>query len=431
LSFSERLQQIKTGFERPFWVANFTEVFERLSYYAAFASLPRYLHEGLGLTVVVSSTLAGLFGGAVWILAPFGGTTADRLGFRRALSMAYLILSGSYFLLGSFNAPWMGPLRNNIPLVGLAAVILLLPAFGIALVKPSVVGTTARASKENVRSIGYSIYYTLVNIGGAAGPLVAAWVHARMSVEKVFLISALSVFAMFFAVLFFFREPKRTDEEPPPTVGQAAKNFWTVLTDLRFMLFLLIFSGYWIAYWQEFIILPQYVHDYIDGNANTERMLSTGPILVILLTVAFSILTQKMRAFRAVALGALISALAFVFLIVHPSVMMAYATLAGIALGEITLSPRYYEYVSRLAPPGQQGTYLGFAFLPVGIGSIFGGPIGGSLMRHYGEITHQPERVWWVVMAIGLLTALLLWIYDRTLTPKVGPGSDAPAKAAA
>ena len=418
MSFSERLEQIKTGFERPFWVANFTEVFERLSYYAAFASLPRYLHEGLGLTVVVSSTLAGLFGGAVWILAPFGGTTADRLGFRRALSMAYLILSGSYFLLGSFNAPWMGPLRNNIPLVGLAAVILLLPAFGIALVKPSVVGTTARASKENVRSIGYSIYYTLVNVGGAAGPLVAAWVHARMSVEKVFLISALSVFAMFFAVLFFFREPKRTDEEPPPTVGQAAKNFWTVLTDLRFMLFLLIFSGYWIAYWQEFIILPQYVHDYIDGNANTERMLSTGPILVILLTVAFSILTQKMHAFRAVALGALISALAFVFLIVHPSVMMAYATLAGIALGEITLSPRYYEYVSRLAPPGQQGTYLGFAFLPVGIGSIFGGPIGGSLMHHYGEITHQPYKVWWVVMAIGLLTALLLWIYDRALMPK-------------
>jgi len=431
LSFSQRLNEIKTGFERPFWVANFTEVFERLSYYAAFASLPRYLHEGLGLTVLQSSTLAGLFGGAVWILAPFGGTTADRLGFRRALSMAYLILSGSYFLLGSFNAPWMGPLRNNIPLVGLAAVILLLPAFGIALVKPSVVGTTARASKENVRSIGYSIYYTLVNVGGAAGPLVAAWVHARMSVEKVFLVSALSVFAMFFAVLFFFREPKRSDEKPPPTLGQAARNFWTVITDLRFMLFLLIFSGYWIAYWQEFIILPQYVHDYIDGHANTERMLSTGPILVILLTVAFGILTQKMRAFRAVALGALISALAFVFLIVHPSVIMAYATLVGIALGEITLSPRYYDYISRLAPPGQQGTYLGFAFLPVGIGSIFGGPIGGSLMRHYGEVKHQPYKVWWVVMSSGLLTALLLWIYDRVTMPKGGPGSEAPAKAAA
>lgn len=431
MSFSERLEQIKTGFERPFWVANITEVFERLSYYAAFASLPRYLHEGLGLTVVQSTTLAGLFGGAVWILAPFGGTVADRLGFRRALSLAYLILSGSYFLLGSFNAPWLGPLRNNVPLFGLAAVVLLLPAFGIALVKPSVVGTTARASNENVRSIGYSIYYTLVNIGSAAGPLVASWIHEHMNVENVFRVAAVSVFAMFFAVLLFFREPKKADEKQTATIGEALRNFWTVITDMKFMLFLAIFSGYWIVYWQMFIILPLYVHNYVNPEANTERMLSAGPILVILLTVAVSLMTQKMRPFRAVALGTLISALAWGFLIVHASVLMAYVTLITIALGEIILSPRYYEYVSRLAPSGQQGTYLGFAFLPIGIGSIFGGPIGGRLMHHYGEVTHQPERIWWIVTGIGLLTALLLWIYDRTLTPKGGPGSDAQAKAAA
>ena len=416
MAFSERWQQIKTGFERPFWVANITEVFERLSYYAAFASLSRYLHEGLKLTVVQSTMLAGLFGGAVWILAPFGGTVADRLGFRRALALAYLILSGSYFLLGSFNAPWLGPLRNNVPLFGLAFVILLLPAFGIALVKPAVVGTTARASKDNVRSIGYSIYYTLVNIGGAAGPLVASWVHGRMNVESVFRISALSVFAMFFAVLLFYHEPRRSDDQVH-SLGKAARNFWTVISDLKFMLFLLIFSGFWIVYWQIFIILPIYVTNYISPTADTERMLSTGPILVILLTVAISLLTQKMRPFRAIALGTLISSLAWVFLIIHPSVVMAYATLAVIALGEITLSPRYYEYVSRLAPKSQQGTYLGFAFLPIGIGSIFGGPIGGRLMHHYGEITHQPERIWWVVTGIGVLTALLLWIYDRTLRP--------------
>lgn len=417
MSFSQRLSEIKTGFERPFWVANFTEVFERLSFYAAFASLPRYLHEGLKLSVVEATTLAGLFGGAVWILAPFGGTTADRLGFRRALALAYLILSGSYFLLGSFNAPWLGPLRNNVPLIGLAFVVLLLPAFGIALVKPAVVGTTARASKDNVRSIGYSIYYTLVNIGGAAGPLVASWVHERMNVENVFRISALSVFGMFFAVLLFYREPKRSDEAQIASLGQAVKNFLTVLSNPRFMLFLLIFSGYWVVYWQIFITLPLYVHNYIDPNADTERMLSIGPILVILLTVAISLLTQKMRPFRAIALGTLISASAWLFLIVHSSVLMAYITLAGIALGEITLSPKYYEYVSRLAPPAQQGTYLGFAFLPIGIGSIFGGRFGGKLVHYFGEVTHQPTRIWWVVAAVGLVTALLLWIYDRAVMP--------------
>src|SRR5215471_17673321 len=171
MTFTQRWQDIRTGFERPFWVANITELFERLSYYAAFASLARYLNETLRFPVEQASSLTGLFGGLVWFLAAFGGTLADRLGFRRSLSLAYLILSCSYFLIGSVGAAWLAPVRQAVPLVALVTFLLMLPALGIALVKPSVVGTTARASKENVRSVGYSIYYTLVNVGSTLGPL--------------------------------------------------------------------------------------------------------------------------------------------------------------------------------------------------------------------------------------------------------------------
>jgi proton-dependent oligopeptide transporter, POT family len=424
LSFSERLEQIKTGFERPFWVANVTELFERLSYYAAFASLARYLHEALKFPVQQASSLTGLFGGLVWFLAAFGGTVADRLGFRRALSLAYMILSCSYFVLGSLGSPWLAPLRDHMPLIVLVSVVLALPALGIALVKPAVVGTTARASKENVRSIGYSIYYTLVNIGGAAGPYVASWVHRHMSVENVFRVAAGSVFLMFFAVLIFFREPRRSGEVQAASLGESLKNFGMVLGNPKFMLFLLIFSGYWIVYWQEFIILPLYVHDYIDPKADTEIMLITGPLLVIALTVLMNVATQKVAPFRAITLGTLISAVAWICLIIHPSVLMAYVTLGVVALGEIIQSPRYYEYISRLAPPGQQGTYMGFAFLPIGIGSLIAGWFGGKLIHHFGEVTHQPEKMWWAVIAVGVLTALLLWIYDRTLMPRqTSPGA--------
>ena len=418
MSFSERLEQIKTGFERPFWVANVTELFERLSYYAAFASLARYLHEALMFPVQQASSLTGLFGGLVWFMAAFGGTVADRLGFRRALSLAYLILSCSYFVLGSLGSPWLAPLRDHMPLIVLVSVVLALPALGIALVKPAVVGTTARASKENVRSIGYSIYYTLVNIGGAAGPYVASWVHRHMSVENVFRVAAGSVFLMFFAVLIFFREPRRSGEVQTASLGQSLKNFGMVLGNPKFMLFLLIFSGYWIVYWQEFIILPLFVHDYIDPKADTEIMLITGPLLVIALTVLLNLAMQKVAPFRAITLGTLVSAVAWILLIIHPSVAMAYATLAVVAIGEIIQSPRYYEYISRLAPSGQQGTYMGFAFLPIGIGSLIAGWFGGKLIHHFGEVTHQPEKMWWAVIAVGVLTALLLWIYDRTWMPK-------------
>lgn len=428
MSFSQRFSEIKTGFERPFWVANVTELFERLSYYAAFAVLARYLHENLRFSAEKAGALTGQFGGWVWFLAIFGGTLADRLGFRRALSLAYLILACAYFLLGSLLSPWLGPARDAIPLSVLVTIILILPALGVALVKPSVVGTTARASKENVRSIGYSIYYTLVNVGGAAGPYMASWVQRHAAVENVFRASALSVFLMFFVVLLLFKEPKQSGEEKAASLGEAGRNFITVVSNPRFISFLLIFSGYWIVYWQEFIILPIYVHDYINPNTDTARMLTTGPLVVIALTMVLNLLTQKTPPFRAVIWGTLLSALAWVLLIVHPSVAMAYLTLVVVALGEITLSPKYYEYISRLAPPGQQGTYMGFAFLPIGIGSFVGGPFGGMLVHYFGEVKHQPALVWWAVTAVGLLTALLLWIYDRTMMPAPGTARVEAAK---
>jgi len=418
LSISERWQEIRTGFERPFWVANVTELFERLSYYAAFASLARYLNETLQFPASEASSLAGLFGGLVWFMAAFGGAVADRLGFRRALSIAYLILSVSYFLLGSLKAPWIMPVRNVVPLTALVIFILMLPALGIALVKPAVVGTTARASNEKVRSVGYAIYYTLVNIGGAAGPLVASWVHANLSVENVFRVAALSVAAMFFAVLLLFKEPRKADEVQTTSLGQTARNFGAVISNPKFMTFLLIFSGFWVVYWQEFITLPLYVVRYIKPTADTERLLATGPILVIALTVAINLLTQKFRAMSAITIGTLVSSLAWLILIFFPSVPAVVATLAGIALGEIILSPRYYEYISRLAPSGQQGTYMGFAFLPIGIGSLIGGWFGGRLLHYFGEVRYQPAGMWWVVCGLGVLTAVLLWIYDSLLKPK-------------
>lgn len=415
MTFSERLQEIRNGFERPFWIANISELFERLSYYAAFASLARYLHETLNFGVERASSLTGLFGGLVWFMAVFGGAVADRLGFRRALSLAYLILSVSYFLLGSIAAPWLAPVRQAVPLGLFVGVILALPALGVALVKPSVVGTTARTSKENVRSIGYSIYYTLVNVGSFFGPLLASWVHRHVSVENVFRTAALSVFIMFFLVLALFREPRQSGEGQNVSLGRVAKNFLTVLSNPRFMIFLLIFTGYWIVFWQEFIVLPLYISSYIDPKADTELVLITDPLVVICFTMVIGFLTKKLHAFHAIVVGTLISSLAWILLIVHPSVWMAVAALVGVAIGEIVQQPRYYDYISRLAPPEQQGTYMGFAFLPLGIGSFVAGKFGGWAMHHFGEELHQPQIVWWSVVAVGVATTVLLWIYDRVV----------------
>jgi proton-dependent oligopeptide transporter, POT family len=256
-------------------------------------------------------------------------------------------------------------------------------------------------------------------------------------------------------VLLFFREPHKPGDAPPPSIAMVARNFCVVLGNYRlvlpvlvialllragllvyprvsvpwwiwagllvlvlagisrFMWFLVIFTGYWVVFWQQYISLPGYIHGYISSQADVEIILVTDGLTVICLTLAVNLLTRKIPAFQAVILGTLITAVAWLILAFRPTIWGAVLSLFILALGEITQQPRYYEYIALLAPPGQQGTYMGFAFLPIGIGSLIGGWFGGTLMHHFGEVTHQPERIWWTVTAVGVATSVLLWIYDR------------------
>jgi proton-dependent oligopeptide transporter, POT family len=456
LGFRERLEEIRTGFEPAFWVANLTELFERLAYYGQSTVLAIYLHRNLRFTDTQAGDLTGYFGGVVWFLPILGGTLADRFGFRRSLSVAYLILSIGYFLMGSLSAPWMAPARDALPLYWLVLAVLTVPALGPSIVKPVIVGTTARASTENVRSIGYSIYYTLVNVGGMLGPLMADFVSRRAGVENVFRVSALSVLLMFFAVVLFFKEPGRSGEQQVSSLAQAIRNMlsviggrlfllaaiglllkiaslllhfpvpvWTWLFLLalslvslnRFMLFLVIFSGFWVVFWQEFISLPLYIIDYVNPNFRLGLLLTVDPLTVICFQLAVSYLTRKIPSFRAMTLGLLISSVSWLLLMIGTSTWLFVGALVVLAVGEMTQSPRFYEYVSRLAPPGQQGTYMGFAFLPIAIGYLIAGGIGGRLVHHYGEIAHRPRQMWWVISAVGMGTTLLMWVYDKVFAP--------------
>jgi len=141
----------------------------------------------------------------------------------------------------------------------------------------------------------------MVNIGGAAGPYFASWAHRHLGVENVYRVAALSVLAMFFFVLIFFREPHKPGDAAPPSIATVARNFCVVLGNYRlvfpvltitlllriavmiypvnvpwwiwigllaialagisrFMWFLVLFTGYWVVFWQQYISLPGYLH---------------------------------------------------------------------------------------------------------------------------------------------------------------------------
>jgi dipeptide/tripeptide permease len=418
VSISQRLTEIRDGFKPSFWVANLTELFERLAYYGPQAVLAIYLHERLGLTSEQSTWLIGYYGFVVWFMPIVGGTLADRYGFRRTLAGAFFILAIGNFLLGSLSASWMAPIRDALPLFALMHILMLIPAMGPAVVKPVVVGTTARAASENVRPMGYSIYYTVVNVGAAIGPVTASIVRNTAGIENVFRLSAAVTLAMAVVTLLFYREPELAGEPRVGTIGEAFTNLVRVLGDVRFVTFLLIFSGFWVVFWQQYISLPIYVRTYINPDANVDALLSVEATAVIIGTFIVNYLLRRVPAFAAIIAGVLISSLSWLFLTFGNGTGFIVAALIVLALGEVVQAPRYYEYMSRLAPPGQQGLFMGYAFLPIGIGYLIAGRAAGWLLRYFGEVRQQPELMWYVVSAAGVLTTVLLVLYDRLLRRK-------------
>jgi proton-dependent oligopeptide transporter, POT family len=419
LAFAERLDEIRSGFQPPFWVANFTEIFERIAYYSTTAVLAIYLTEQLHFSSQLAGTILGIAGFVVYGLAILAGTLADRFGFRRTLMLAYLLLTVGYFLLGSLETSWMAPLRHAIGDKWLVSLVLLVPSLGPGLVKPVVAGTTARASSENVRSLGYSIYYTLVNIGGAVGPIMAWVVRQKLGwgIANVFRIASLSVFLMFWVTLLFYREPGRTDDLRVEKLSTALKNMLIVLGNARYVTFLLVSSGFYVVYWQIFLSVPIFMRRFVDPNAAVDRILSVEAITVICFQILVTYLTRKIPAVQTIAIGFLLAAFSWSLLAVHPTMVTLGVMLVILALGELTQASRYYEYCSRLAPPGQQGLYMGYAFLPIAIGYAIAGPLGGYLLHEFGDVLHKPAEMWWVIVAIGVLTASLMLLYGKVVTP--------------
>lgn len=411
LPISDHLLRARRKFSNSFWVANISELFERLAFYAPQAILAIYLHEYLRFSVLDTGRLMGYFGFAAFSLSVLSGALADRFGFRKSLLFAFLLLSVGYSLLGSLSTPWMAYFTKLMPLYYVALLFFLLTAIGPSLVKPCVLGITTKCTSETVRPFGYAIYYTLMSIGACLGPVMAYLVRENMGIENVFRVSSLTCALMFALIFFLFREPNLV--QPLGTSVPAIRNLLSVFRNTRFLLLLAVYSAYWTVFWQFFVSMPIYVWTYINPQAKIDLILTIDPLLITFFQVGVSAATRKWVPKQAMVVGLAMSGVSMFILSLERSVWMVMLGLAAIAIGEMIQAPRYYEFIGKMAPAEQVGLYMGWAFLPVGIGYLAGGWIGGLLFHRYCELAGFPRRMWLVWSAVGFATAIGMSIYAR------------------
>ena len=280
-------------------------------------------------------------------------------------------------------------------------------------------GTVALTTTKETKSLGYAIYYWLVNIGAAIGPLLAYLVRDSFGIQFVYMVSAISCALMFFVTLVFFKEPQAKLDEQRESILQVVKNLWTVVKNIKFMIFLLIFSLYWIVFWEFFIVIPFYISDYISLDAPIELILSVGAWTIIVLQIPINRLTKHIPTPTAIMIGFVFAALSWFLLYfseiagISVGLGLIVATIFIFSVGEQTQAPRFYEYLADLAPKRQAALFQGFAFLPIAIAWTIGGTFGGWIYHNYGRTeVGKPEIVFLVIGLVGVAAAIMMFFYN-------------------
>ena len=372
-------------FPRMFWTGNAAELCERAAYYGTFIALRTYLIRAVGLDDVQAGVVAGTFGGWIYLMPFFTGAMADRMGFRRALMLAFALLTVGYATLGMFHT--LAPV-----IVGLVLVVL-----GGAFVKPVITGTVSKSSDETNRARAFSIFYMVVNIGSFTGKTVVAPMRIQMGVETVPWFSAgAALVALVLVALVYF--PRETAAAQARTLGETFRGMWLAMSNVRFFALILITAGFWAIQGQLYASMPDYVLRMAGETYKPEWYANINPLVVVLFVVA---ITQMVRTwkpqnailvamclipFSAVAMAAsawLPGPVGVLGLKLHPITFMMIIGIAIQGLAECFLSPKWLEFASLQAPPGREGTFLGFAHMNTFFAWIFGFMFSGYLLSKY------------------------------------------------
>lgn len=442
-------------FPRQFWSANVVELFERAAYYGVFIGLVVYLTRNYGFSDVHAGWVAAYFAAVIYLVPPFAGAWADRVGFRKALILAFALLTAGYAMLGWFGTPpalsVLGSGGIKVAAVGALTTILL----GGSLVKPIISGTVAKSSDDANRARAFSIFYQVVNIGAFFGKTIAYPLRTRLGLEYISYYSAAMAFCGLLVVVLFFRGLDATGEGK--SYGEIGRGFVKVLRNTRFLALILIVAGFWVIQGQVYASMPKYALRTVGEHAKPEWIANINPLVVVICVVPITHLVRKIRPVASIGIGLFIIPLTAVSIslspllagvtgneidlfgiAVHPVTVMLVVGIGLQGLAECFLSPRFLEYASKQAPKGEEGLYMGYSHLTTFFAWAVGFALSGYLLDAFCpdpktlstevQQAHQlalqtgtslpveyahAHYIWYVFAALGVTAFICLLVYDR------------------
>lgn len=391
------MKALLESFDRKFWFVNLMEFMERWAYYGVRVVLSVYIVKaasegGLEFNHIQKGQIYSAWAIIQSTLPILTGGYADKYGYRKVISLAIILKVIGYLLMATQHS-FFGFLSGCMFL-----------ASGTAVFKPAVQGVLASNLHSKNSSMGWGIFYWLINWGGFLGSWLAGYFR-MIDWSTVFYANALIV-SLNFIFLFFSPSSHSIKSE---SLEEKSLSFWKLplitvkeMFEPKLILFLLIYSGYWAMYNQLFDTLPNFLDDWVNSSKAVRQMgawfgknwsgpiphewiLSINTMTFIILMLPLSWLVRNLHPIYSIVGGILLT---IVGMGVFGSSMSAWICIAGIiifSVGEMGAGPRMREYLGLIAPKGKEGRYMGYANLPEAIGWGLGSLIAGYWYENYSD----------------------------------------------
>ncbi|MBN1513454.1 MAG: MFS transporter [Phycisphaerae bacterium] len=404
LSFLEQVGSLSANF----WYANFIEMFERLAFFGVRAIAALYLirsasENGLGLTYVQKGDIYFWWALVQCLVPMVSGGYSDRYGYRKSLVVAFTLN-----IIGYLGMAQSKPIADYLATQGwenpgywvfLAAALCV--AMGTAIFKPPIQGTVAKSVTEETSSMGFGLFYWVVNIGGAVAPMGAAYLRHDVDWNYVFYAAAIVTLLNFLPTFLLYREPDKgeVDRSKGP-FGVFFSSIANIFRDGRLVVFLLLSSCFWFMFMQLWDLLPNFIDEWTntrdvagifgaisggwlepDGRAKPEMIININALSIVLLVVPISWLIRRLNKVAAMVIGMAISLVGGVGAGATHLGLICCAMIFLFSIGEMICSPTFGAYIGLIAPKEKKALYMGYSNIPFAVGWALGNKISGYLYQ--------------------------------------------------
>ncbi len=206
----------------------------------------------------------------------------------------------------------------------------------------------------------------------------------------------------------------------------------------KFLLMIIIYSGFWVLYFQMFDSVLWYVQAYVDPTSlnraingifqavgidftwrfDIEIVTVINAFTIILLQLVVSALVKKTKALPTMIVGIGMGTVGMAILAISTGIWVFMLGIVIFSIGEMTAHPKFISYVGQTAPKSRVAMYMGYLFLYGVIGSSIGSVVGANLYVKLVDEMNQPRTLWLIFTAIGVVTIVGLLLYNKFIAKK-------------